>query len=427
MKIYDISIDKIVPFDRNAKKHDETQVANVAESIKQFGFAQPLVVDKDNVLIIGHCRLLAAKRLGLEKVPVLKMDELTPEQVDKLRLLDNKLNESEWDYELLKEDIPELDFSGFEIDWGITELEDITDIEEDETPIIEETEPVCKAGDVWKLGGHRLICGDSTDREVIAKLMNGELADLYLTDPPYNVNYEEKAAALNEWRPNKNGAMKIENDKMGDEDFYIFLRSAFQTANEFLKDGGAFYIWHADTEGLNFRQAVRDTGWPIKECLIWNKNILVIGRQDYQWKHEPCLYGWKEGAAHYFVDDRKQTTVFADKEEINPKKMKKEELVKFVEEILSDKISTTVINEDKPSASALHPTMKPIKLLARQIRNSTKKNELVFDGFGGSGSTLIACEQLGRRCYTCELDERYCDVIIQRWETLTGQKAIKEN
>ena len=161
--------------------------------------------------------------------------------------------------------------------------------------------------------------------------------------------------------------------------------------------------------------------------MIWNKNILVIGRQDYQWKHEPCLYGWKEGAAHYFVDDRKQTTVFADKEEINPKKMKKEELVKFVEEILSDKISTTVINEDKPSASALHPTMKPIKLLARQIRNSTKKNELVFDGFGGSGSTLIACEQLGRRCYTCELDERYCDVIIQRWETLTGQKAIKEN
>lgn len=427
MKIYDLSIDKIVPFERNAKKHDETQVANVAESIKQFGFAQPLVVDKDNILIIGHCRLLAAKRLGLEKVPVLKMDELTPEQVDKLRLLDNKLNESEWDWDLLKEDIPALDFSGFDIDWGITELEDITEIEDDEVPEVEETEPICKKGDVWKLGGHRLICGDSTDRETIAKLMNGEQADLYLTDPPYNVNYEEKAAALNEWRPNKNGAMKIENDKMGDEDFYIFLRSAFETANKFLKDGGAFYIWHADMEGLNFRQAVRDTGWPIKECLIWNKNILVIGRQDYQWKHEPCLYGWKEGAAHYFVDDRKQTTVFADKEEINPKKMKKDELVRFVEEILSDKISTTVINEDKPSASALHPTMKPIKLLARQIRNSTKKDELVYDGFGGSGSTLIACEQLGRRCYTCELDERYCDVIIQRWETLTGQKAIKEN
>lgn len=416
MKIKDMAVDKIVPFERNAKKHDETQVNNVAESIKQFGFAQPLVVDKDNVLIIGHCRLLAAQKLGINTVPVLKMEELTPEQVDKLRLLDNKLNESEWDYELLKEDIPALDFSGFDIDWGITELEDI-EIEDDDIPEVEETEPICKEGDVWKLGGHRLICGDSTDREVIAKLMNGELADLYLTDPPYNVDYTGKTK----------DALKIANDKMTDDNFYLFLRDAFAVANEVLKEGGAFYIWHADSEGFNFRRACKDIGWGIKECLIWNKNTMVLGRQDYQWKHEPCLYGWKDGAAHYFVDDRKQTTVFSDKEEINPKKMKKEELIKFVEEILSDKISTTVINEDKPSASEMHPTMKPIKLIARQIRNSTRKGELIFDGFGGSGSTLIAAEQLGRRCYMCELDERYCDVIIQRWEALTGQKATKEN
>ena len=247
--------------------------------------------------------------------------------------------------------------------------------------------------------------------------MNGETADLYLTDPPYNVDYTGKTK----------DALKIANDKMSDDNFYLFLRDAFAVANEVLKEGGAFYIWHADSEGFNFRRACRDIGWPIKECLIWNKNTMVLGRQDYQWKHEPCLYGWKEGEAHYFVDDRKQTTVFSDKEEINPRKMKKEELVKFVEEILSDKISTTVINEDKPSASEMHPTMKPIKLIARQIRNSSRKGELIFDGFGGSGSTLIAAEQLGRRCYMCELDERYCDVIIQRWEALTGQKATKEN
>ena len=412
MKTEDLLVADLTPYDRNAKKHDDRQITNVMESIRQFGFAQPIVVDKNNIVIIGHCRLIAAKRLGLRTVPVLRMEELTEEQAQKLRLLDNKLNESAWDMELLAEDIPELDWSNFDIDWGLPEMEDANvDVEEVETPEPPE-EPQAKLGDIYELGDHRLICGDSTDPEVIAKLMGEESADLYLTDPPYNVNIS-----------NSQG-MTIKNDNMEDSKFRQFLINAFTAVNDFIKPGGAFYIWHADTEGLNFRLAVKEVGWSLRQCLVWNKNTFILGRQDYQWKHEPCLYGWKDGAAHYFIEDRTNTTVIED-EKLDFNKMKKEELVELLEKLFKTRMS--VIDANKPTVNDLHPTMKPIVLIAEQVKNSSKKGEIVLDSFGGSGSTLIACEELGRKCRTCELDPKYVDVIIKRWEDYTKRKAVKIN
>lgn len=416
MKIQDIEIKKIKPYEKNAKKHDETQIRNVMESIKQFGFAQPLVVDKENVLIIGHCRLIAAKRLKMTKVPVLRMEDLTEDQAAKLRLLDNKLNESEWDLDLLQEEIEGLDFDGFSIDWEIPEVEEQMEVQEDEPPEPNmEEEPTTKPGDIFQLGNHRLICGDSTDPETIKKLLDGEKVDLLITDPPYNVAYEGKTK----------DRLTIQNDRFGSADkFREFLRDAFTAADSGLKQGGAFYIWYASSEGYNFIGAANDIGWTIREQLIWVKNVLVLGRQDYHWQHEPCLYGWKEGAGHYFIDDRTQTTIW-EAEDFNPEKMKKEELLALVKEMT--KKPSTIIREDKPSRSAEHPTMKPVKLIARLVRNSSRTGERVLDIFGGSGSTMMACEQLNRECYMVELDPHYCDVIIQRWENFTGRKAEKIN
>lgn len=377
MKIEQLPIKEIKPYERNAKKHDETQIKNVMESIKQFGFAQPLVVDKDNVLIIGHCRLIASKRLKLKQVPVVRMNELTQEQVDKLRLLDNKLNESEWDFDLLAEDIPTLDFSDFDIDWGLPEEEETPEeIIEDDIPEVPE-EPKSMLGDLYEVGGHRLICGDSTDAEVIARLMDGNKADILITDPPYNVDYEGKTK----------DALKIRNDKMGNDSFREFLKDAFTSANEVMRNGAVFYIWHSDTEGYNFRGACSDVNWKVRECLIWNKNSMVMGRQDYQWKHEPCLYGWKDGASHLWASDRKQTTV---------------------------------LDFTRPSRNDIHPTMKPVALFAYQISNNTHEGDAVLDMFGGSGTTLMACEQLKRKAYLCELDPRYVDAIVTRYINFVG-------
>ena len=413
MKIENLAAGKIIPYERNAKKHDDRQVENVKESIRQFGFAQPLVVDKDNVLIIGHCRLTAAKRLGLKRVPVVRMDDLTPEEVDRLRLLDNKLNESPWDFELLAEDIPKLDWSGFDIDWEIPGQEEEGEIQEVEAPAPPKN-PKTKLGEIWKLGRHRLIIGDSTDPEVVKKLMDGKQADMLLTDPPYNVDYTGKTK----------DALKISNDKMQDTRFREFLKDAFISAGESLKPGGAFYVWHADLEGYNFRGAARDAGWTIRQCLVWVKNHFVMGRQDYQWQHEPCLYGWKDGGAHYFINSRTEVTV---QEEPQPdiEKMTKEELREYIKALREEKTQTTIIREKRPAASALHPTMKPVALMARLIRNSTKPGESVLDTFAGSGSTLIAADQLNRTAYLCEVDPHYADVIIERWEKLTGDKAVK--
>lgn len=257
------------------------------------------------------------------------------------------------------------------------------------------------------------MCGDSTSEEDVAKLMDDKQADLLFTDPPYNVDIS-----------NSQG-MKIENDNMDNESFKNFLHDAFKCANQSLKEGGAFYIWYADSEDINFRTACVDNDLLIKQCLIWVKNGFNFGRQDYKWKHEPCLYGWKEGAGHYFIEEYNHPTVIED--EINLEKMKKEEMKKMLEQLLADQTPTTIIHENKPLKNDLHPTMKPLKMCADMIRNSSKQDEIVLDLFGGSGSTLITCEQLHRNCYMMEYDPHYVDVIIQRWENFTGKKAVKLN
>jgi len=407
MKLRDLK-----PYPKNAKKHPQEQIKNVAESIKEFGWQQPIVVDDNNVIIIGHCRYEAAKLLELETVPVHVAEGLDENQANKLRLLDNKTNESEWDLDLLLEQIPTLEFDNYEIDWGIQEEEN--EVEEDDFDVDsafdEIDEPISKPGDVYQLGDHRLMCGDSTNKDDVEKLMDGNTADLLETDPPYNVDYEGAAG-------------KIKNDNMGDYEFTDFLIQAFSCANEVMKAGAPFYIWHADKKAHLFFNAFKEINWQVRQCLIWVKNSFVFGRQDYQQKHEPCLYGWKDGAAHYFVDDHTQATVVEDKPDIN--KMTKAELKETLKEMLDAKVPTTVMHADKPIKNTDHPTMKPLKLLGKQIANSSKKDELVLDLFGGSGSTMIASEQLGRKCYMMEYDPKYVDVIIKRWETFTGRKAEK--
>lgn len=400
--------------DRNPRKNDAA-VEVVAKSIEKYGFKNPCIIDKDNVVWCGNTRLKAARRLGIEEVPCIVVEDLTEEQIREYALLDNKTNEiAEWDYDLLTEELQELDLADFELDWGVNCDVQEKEAEEDNYEIPDEIEPRVKSGELWQLGRHRLMCGDSTQSKDVEKLMGGELADLVLTDPPYNVAIE-----------NSQG-MTIENDNMESGQFNEFLTVAFENMNQALKAGGSFYVWHASREHINFETALNKAGLNARQQLIWNKNVFSFGRYDYHWKHEPCLYGWKEGASHYFIDDRTQSTVFEDKG-IDIKKLKKAEAIKMLQDLMGDKISTTVINEDKPSVNDLHPTMKPIKLMARLIKNSSKIDETVLDLFGGSGSTLIACEQTQRKCYTMEYDEKYATVIVDRWEKLTGQKATKLN
>ena len=265
--------------------------------------------------------------------------------------------------------------------------------------------PICKTGDIWLLGEHRLMCGDSTDADAIVRLMDGEKADLLLTDPPYNVAVSNSKGKT------------IQNDDMPDADFLRFLESAFVAADASMRSGAAFYIWHADSEGLNFRQACKSAGWNVRQNLVWVKNQAALGWQDYQWKHESCLYGWKDGAAHYFIKNRKQTTVIDD--EINIDLLSVDELRELVRNAYE---LSTVMREDKPTKSADHPTMKPLNLIKRQVKNSTKRGWKVLDIFGGSGTTMLACEELSRKCYMMELDERYVSVIINRYLNFTGRK-----
>jgi len=415
MDILNLGLEEIKPYEKNPRNNDNA-VDAVAASIREFGFKVPIIIDKDNIIVAGHTRYKAAKKLGLKTVPCIKADDLTDEQVKAFRLADNKVAElAEWDFDLLNEELEtitiDMEQFGFET---IVDAEAEPEAEEDNYEPEVPEEPKSKHGDIYILGNHRLMCGDSTSLEDVEKLMNGAVADLVVTDPPYNVAIE-----------NSKG-MTIENDNMESSQFQDFLTSAFENLERSLKPGGAFYVWYASREHINFETALNKANLRVREQLIWNKNSFILGRQDYHWKHEPCLYGWKDGESHYFVDDRTQSTVFEDKG-IDIKKLKKEEMQKLLEELLSDKISTTVINEDKPSVNDLHPTMKPIKLIARLIKNSSKQKECVLDLFGGSGSTLIACEQLNRTCMTMEYDPRYADVIVDRWETLTGKKAVLLN
>lgn len=407
-------LEDIIPYDRNPRINDEA-VKFVVNSIRDFGFRNPILVDKDGVIIAGHTRLKAARRLKLKEAPVIVCDDLTPDQVRALRIADNATAEiALWDPGMLA-----IEWSATTYDltaYGLDIRLKVDDEAEDDGYEVEiPTQPKSQRGDIYLLGDHRVMCGDSTNPDDVAQLMDGKQADLLLTDPPYNVNYE-----------GSNGK-RIKNDDMDGQVFRRFLEAAFQCAVDSCREGAAAYVFHADTEGENFRVAFREAGWELHGCLIWVKNSFVLGHSDYQYQHEPCLYGWKPGAAHYFINDRSQSTVIDDENPPDPTKMKKDELVELAKKLLQERQQqpTTVIRCDKPSRNEEHPTMKPVPLCGRLIHNSSLPGQLVLDLFGGSGSTLVACEQLGRKCYTMEYDPAYVDVIINRWEKLTGEKAVK--
>ena len=379
-----VDINTIHENPHNPRTITEDKFRKLVKSLKEFPEmleARPIVVDKDNIVLGGNMRLKAAREAGLTEVPIYR-SEWSHDKSSEFVIKDN-VGFGEWDWDLLANEWDAYPLA----EWGLDvwtpeeEVEGLTD--PDEVPEVP-ADPITQPGDLWILGDHRLLCGDSTKAEDVERLMNGEKADLWLTDPPYNIAYE-------------GGSKKrdmIENDEMGDADFRSFLVLSYTTAHNALCPGGAFYIFHADTEGLNFRGAADDIGLKVRQVLIWNKNNSAFGRSDYHWKHEPCLYGWKEGAAHNWHNDRKQTTV---------------------------------LEFDRPSRSSEHPTMKPVELIEYCMGNSSTKGQIVLDSFLGSGSTLIAAEKTGRKCYGMELDPKYCDVIVKRWEDFTGQKASKSN
>ena len=424
MQIYDKPLGWLTPYENNPRNNDEA-VEPVANSISEFGFKVPIVATPDGEIINGHTRWKAAKKLKLKTVPVIIADDLTEEQVRAFRLADNKVAEiAQWDIELLLSEIESVDnldmtlFGFTDSDYTLDDFEDEetgTDISEDEIESEGDSVSSVEYGDIYQLGRHRLMCGDSTSAGDMKELVNGEKIDLYVTDPPYNVAYEGKTEE----------AMTIQNDSMDDASFRKFLRDAFEVADQHLKPGGAFYIWHADSEGLNFRAAVKETRWLLKQNLVWVKNSIVLGRQDYQWKHEPCLYGWKDGASHYFIDNRSLATVIEEDEE-NLKEMTKGELISYIK-TMQENSPTSIFYEDKPVRSDIHPTMKPLKLIARCVLNSSKKGERVLDSFNGGGSTLMVCEKTERIYYGMELDPVYVERTIKRWEEETGLKAEKIN
>lgn len=408
-------ITEVIPYEDNPRINDRA-VKAVAESIRMFGFNQPITIDKDGVIVTGHTRLKAAIKLGLEEVPVTVLDDLTPEQIRAYRLADNKTAElADWDEDKLIQELKALgdfDMTIFGFDPPEPDPEDVREDDFEDTG-----EPdICQAGDLWRLGDHFLLVGDATKKEDVERLSKSVEggADLYITDPPYNVDYTGKTK----------DALKIKNDVQSGENFLQFLKSAFFAANQVMKPGAAFYIWHpAGANDTFFRQASEAIGWKTRQILIWVKNVMVLGHADYQWQHEPCLYGWKEGS-HYFTRARDQHSIFDSETPID--KMTKAQLAEILRDYL-EQYERSVLREDKPTRSALHPTMKPIKLIARLIANSSRPGETVLDTFGGSGSTLMACEQMGRRCLTMEIDTHYASVIIRRWEEFTGKKAIKED
>ena len=422
MQIYDKPLGWLTPYENNPRNNDEA-VGPVANSISEFGFKVPIVATSDGEIINGHTRWKAEK-LKLKTVPVIIADDLTEEQVKAFRLADNKVAEiAQWDIELLLSEIDSVDNLDMTL-FGFTDQDYTLDDFEDEELDTEDAEEIneqdtqtsaVEYGDIYQLGRHRLMCGDSTSIADMEELVDGNKIDLYVTDPPYNVAYEGGTEE----------AMTIMNDSMDDVSFRQFLKDAFSVADKHLKPGGAFYIWHADSEGLNFRAAVKETGWLLKQNIIWVKNSIVLGRQDYQWKHEPCLYGWKDGASHYFVDNRSLATVIEEDED-NLKEMTKGELIAYIKTMQEGSL-TSVFYEDKPVRNDIHPTMKPLKLIARCVLNSSKKGERVLDSFNGGGSTLMVCEKTERIYYGMELDPLYVERTIKRWEDETGLKAEKIN
>lgn len=386
--------------DKNFNKHTEYGMSLLEKSLRENGAGRSILIDKDNNIIAGNGIIEAAGQAGFEKV---KIVETTGDEIIAVKRTDLKLDSKkgremaladnatasidlDWNDDLINEEANKWGFDASE--WlGNDWKDEPEEVVEDEAPKVDESEPPkSKWGGVYQLGKHRLMCGDSTDAGSVAILMEGQKADLLLTDPPYNVEIVGGSHGESIESRIKKGALTIQNDKMSNDEFSEFLHKVFTVASSGMKEGACFYVWYASREVINFQSSLNDSGLEVKQELIWNKSSLVMGRQDYQWKHEPCLYGWKEGGSHKWYGDRKQTTV---------------------------------IDFDRPSKSEDHPTMKPVELFAYQVKNSTKTEDSVLDLFGGSGTTLIACEQLGRKCYMMELDPKYCDVIRKRYWKFT--------
>nr|DAF87586.1 MAG TPA: adenine specific DNA methyltransferase [Siphoviridae sp. ctkkB9] len=384
-----VSISKLVPYVNNARTHSPEQIMKLRSSLREFGFINPVIIDKEFGIIAGHGRVMAAKEEGIDEVPCVFVDYLTEAQKKAYILADNRMAlDAGWDEEMLKIEIESLQGMDFDIglagfdDDEIADLfsgDDKSDVEEDDFDLSDALEKAAfvEKGDVWTVGRHRLMCGDATNAEDVATLMDGKKANLVLTDPPYNVAFESS------------DGLSIKNDKMENEKFYEFLLSAFKNMAAHLEKGGAAYVFHADTEGLNFRKAFIDAGFHLSGCCIWVKNSLVLGRSDYQWQHEPVLYGFLQNGKHYWSKN-------------------------------AGRSQTTIWNFDKPKKNKNHPTSKPLDLLAYPIGNSSRENSIVVDTFGGSGSTLMACEKTGRNCHTMELDEKYASVILRRYVEDTG-------
>ena len=391
-EVKQIKLSELHPYEQNAKKHTEKQVKQVAASIKRFGFNQPLVVDKNNEIVVGHGRYLAAQTLGLQEAPCIKIEDLTQEEVEAYRLADNKLNESDWDMGLVIEQLKYLDAQGFDIE--LTGFDKDLLIEPDaQDDIIPDNAPtICKLGDIWQLGRHRLMCGDSTQNSTVLSLMGDKKADMVFTDPPYGVSYQEKAEKI---LGRKDRAV-IANDGLGKDALKKIVFPAFQNIAESLKSGGCYYVCSPQGGELGLMMMMMmmmDAGIEARHMIVWAKDraVFSMGRLDYDYQHEPILYGWRGSHKH----------------------------------IGNGQFKTSVWSIPKPRASKLHPTMKPVEVMQNAILNSSKEEDIVLDLFGGSGSTLIACEKTNRICYMMELDEKYCDVIIKRWEDYTGSKAEK--
>ncbi len=385
---YLANIEDLIPYARNARTHSPEQVAQIAASIKEFGFLAPIVISKDNTILCGHGRFYAAQKLGLKKIPCVKESHLTEAQRRAYIIADNKISiNAGWDSDLLAVELSDLQGEGFDLSLTGFSDDEISDLFADDsnttakdddydlTAALEKAAFV-QHGDIWTVGKHRLMCGDATSAEDVSALMDGKRANLIVTDPPYGVSFKSSSG------------LEIQNDSIKGDDFYNFLLKSFKNMADNLESGGAAYVFHADTEGLNFRRAFVDAGFHLSGCCIWVKNSLVLGRSDYQWQHEPVLYGFLKNGKHRWYGGRKQTTIW---------------------------------NFDKPKRNADHPTSKPLDLLAYPIANSSQENAVVLDTFGGSGSTLMTCEQTNRICYTMELDPKYASVILRRYVDFTNR------
>lgn len=441
-----VAIEALIPYARNARTHSAEQVAQLAASMREFGWTNPVLIDEVGGIIAGHGRVLAARSLGMTAVPCIRLAHLSDAQKRALVLADNKLAENAgWDEELLAEELRALMTMGFDpllTGFDDDEIQALlrpdpteTGVDPDACPAVDETRCVSALGDVWQLGGHRLVCGDCRDAAALAVLMRGERAAVVWTDPPYNVAYGDKAEMLQDYDKGHRNTTRILNDDMDDASFRAFLGAFYRAAWSVMEEGAVIYVAHSETERGNFTHQMVEAGFKLSGVVIWRKNALVLGRSDYQWIHEPILYGWKPGAAHRWYGGRKKTTV-AQLGEASPFVRRADgrwELHLGVGVFVVDgnaeieELLTSVVVEEKPRRNDLHPTMKPVALIEGQLRNHVRPGDIVADFFGGSGSTLIAAERLGLRARLTELAPAFCDVIVRRWQDYTGGAARREN